>query len=254
MLADLIVDEVFGVLLLFARLGAAVMLMPGFGEHHVLPRARLLLGLGISLLLAPVLAAGLPPMPAEPLALAVLLGREVVVGLFLGAVARLALAAIHVGGSLVAMQSNLSAAAMFDPSEATQGTVPGAFLSTAALAVLFAADLHHLLLRGLAASYATLPVGGAIDWAAAGELMTRLAGNAIAVGARLAGPLILAGFLVNVGLGALGRMVPSLPIFFVALPLQLLLALVILELSLPAIASLFGDALVHGVAWLDRGG
>jgi flagellar biosynthesis protein FliR len=254
MLADLLAGEATTVLLLFARLGAALMTVPGFGEQHVLPRMRLLLALALSILVSPALAATMPSLPREPLALLALLVPEILVGLLLGFVTRLALAAIHAGGALIALQSGLSAAAMFDPNEATQGTIPGAFLAAAALTLLFAADFHHLLLRAIAASYSVFPVGAAIDPSAAGSLLIRLSGDALATGARIAAPLILAGLLVNLGLGAMGRMVPSFPIFFLALPVQLLLALAVLELSLPAAMALFGEAFVRSVGWLEPAG
>ena len=252
--ADLVAGEVGRVFLVFARLGAALMVLPGIGEHYVLPRLRLLLALALSLLLAPALAERLPALPAEPLRLAALLGPEILIGLVLGFAARLAMAAIHVGGSLIATQSGLAAAGMFDPNEATPGTIPGTFLTVAALAILFAADFHHLLLRAVAASYGVLPVAAPLDLAAAGELLVGLSASAITVGTRIAAPMILAGILVNLALGALGRMVPALPALFVALPLQLLLALVMLELALPAAMRLFAETLTHGVAWLDPGG
>jgi flagellar biosynthetic protein FliR len=254
MLADLLVGEIGSVLLVFARLGTALMVVPGIGEHYVLPRLRLQLALALSLLVAPALPARLPALPEEPLALAALLAPEILIGLVLGFAARLALAAIHVGGSLIATQSGLSAAAMFDPNEATPGTLPGTFLTVAALTILFAADFHHLLLRAAAGSYAVLPVAASVDLAAAAELLVGLSGAAIATGARIAAPMILAAVLVNLGLGALGRMVPSLPALFVALPLQLLLALVMLELALPAAMRLFAETLVRGVGWLDAAG
>jgi flagellar biosynthetic protein FliR len=254
----LVAGEVFAVLLVFARLGAALMLVPGFGEHHVLPRLRLLLAFCLSLLLAPTLAIALPAPPAEPLALAGLVVPEVVVGLLLGFAARLCLAAVHAGGSLIALQSGLSAAAMFDPSEAAQSTIPAAFLGTAALTLLFAADFHHLLLRAVAASCATFPLadplGGGLDREQAAALLVRLSAETIATGLRIAGPMIVAGLLVNLALGALGRMVPAFPVLFLALPIQLLLALVVLELSLPAALTLFGHAFGGGIAWLDGAG
>ena len=240
--------------LVFARLGAALMVLPGIGEHYVLPRLRLLLALALSLLLTPALAERLPALPEEPLRLAALLGPEILIGLVLGFAARLAMAAIHVGGSLIATQSGLAAAGMFDPNEATPGTIPGTFLTVAALAILFAADFHHLLLRAVAASYAVLPVAAPLDLAAASELLVGLSAAAVTVGTRIAAPMILAGILVNLALGALGRMVPALPALFVALPLQLLLALAMLELALPAAMRLFAETLTHGVAWLDPGG
>ncbi len=253
-LSDLLTGEALTVLLVFARLGAALMTVPGFGEQHVLPRLRLLLALTLSILISPALASRMPELPREPLALAGLLIPEILVGLLLGFVTRLALAAVHAGGSLIAMQSGLSAAAMFDPNEATQGTIPGAFLAAAALTLLFAAGFHHLLLRAIAASYTTFPVAAAIDPSAAGGLLLRLSGDALATGARIAAPMILAGILVNLGLGAMGRMVPSFPIFFLALPVQLLLALVVLQLSMPAAMTLFGEAFTHGVGWLEAPG
>jgi flagellar biosynthetic protein FliR len=251
---DLLAGEAFPIFLVFARLGAALMLVPGMGEHHVLLRLRLLLALALSLLVSPALAGTAPALPAEPLGLAALVGREIAVGLLLGLAARLALTAVHVGGNLIAVQSGLSAAALFDPGEAAQSTAPASFLTVAALALLFAADLHHLILRAIVASYATFPLAGGFDAADANEALVRLATDAIATGARIAGPMIAAGFVANLALGALSRMVPSFPALMLALPLQVLLALVVLELSLPAAMALFGRSLAQGLGWLDTGG
>lgn len=252
--AEIVAGGVGGVFLVFARVGAAMMVLPGFGERYVPPRLRLAFAILLSLLLAPIVVAPGGTIPTEPLALTARLLPELGLGLLIGFAARLALAAVHVGGSLIASQSGLSAAGMFDPNEATPGTLPGTFLTVAALAILFAADLHHLILRGLAASYALFPLGLPFDPAPAGELVLRLVGAMLATGARIAAPMILAGFLVNLTLGALGRMVPSLPALFLALPLQLLTAFLILQLSLPAALELFEGSLDAGLSWLQSGG
>ena len=246
--------EAWPLFLVFARLGSALMLTPGFGEHQVTARLRLLLALALSFLLAPALPAVWPPLPAQPLALLLPLTREILVGLLLGLTARFALAALPVGGSLLAMQSGLSAAAMLDPNEGMQSMLPASFLNAAALALLFAAGFHHLILRGLAASYAVLPAGAGLDLAAAGELLVRLGGAAIAIGFRLAAPLIVAGLVVNLALGVLGRMVPSLQLLSLALPAQLLLALLVIELSVPEALALFARGLQGMLAWLGPGG
>lgn len=245
--------EAWPLFLVFARLGSALMLTPGFGEHQVTARLRLLLALALSLLLAPALPAAWPPLPPQPLALLAPLAREIVVGLLIGLSARLALTALHVGGSLLALQSGLSSAAMLDPNEGLQSMLPASFLTAAALALLFAAGFHHLILRGLAASYAILPAGTGLDLAAAGELLARLGGMAIAIGFRLAAPLIVAGLVVNLALGVLGRMVPSLPLLSLALPAQLLLAMLVIELSLPEAMALFAQGLKDTLAWLGPG-
>jgi flagellar biosynthetic protein FliR len=250
---DFLEAEAGPILLVFMRVGAALMLVPGFGEQHVMPRLRLLLAFGLSLLLAPALAADLPALPSSPAALAALVAQEILVGLLLGFLARWCLAALHVGGSVIAMQSGLSAASMFDPNEAVQSTVPAIFLTAGAMALLFAADFHHLLLRAVAASYAVLPAGAGVDASDGGELLVRLGAEAIAAGVRVAAPMLVAGLVVNAALGALSRMVPSFQVLSLALPAQLLLALLVLELSVPAAMRLFADNLAHNLAWLDPG-
>ena len=252
MLADVLVEELFAALLVFARLGTALMIVPVFGERYVLGRLRLLLGLLLSAALAPTLR-GLPTAPAEPAVLALLVGGEVAVGLFLGAVTRLVMAALHVAGTIAAMQSGLSAAAFFDPNEATQGTLPGNLFATTALAAMVAADLHHLLLRALAASYARLPAGAGLPAEDALRLLTTLGDAAIRTGLELAAPFVLASLLANLALGVLGRLMPALQLLSLALPLQLLLAIGLMLLTIAGVLAGFGRFLEGALAFLDTG-
>jgi flagellar biosynthetic protein FliR len=243
-LSDVLVGQVFAVLLVFARLGAALLLFPGFGESQLDPRLRLWLGLFTSALVAVALGDRLPGPPPEAAAFAALVGTEVLVGLAIGALVRLALAALQVAGAIVALQSGLAAASFFDPSEATQGTVPGALLSTVFLALLVASDGHHLLLERVVAGYSGLPPGRLPDAEDLLALAARLGGAAIATGLGIAAPVLVASFLANVALGLLARLVPTLQVLFVALPLQLLLALSALGLAL-------GSGVVAALRFLD---
>lgn len=244
-LAGMLTGELLAVLLVFARLGAAVMLLPGFGESHVNPRLRLWLGLSTSLLVAGALGDRLPPVPTEPAALAALLGREVLVGLAIGGAVRLALAALQVAGSIVALQSGLAAAAFFDPSEATQGTLPGALLSTTFLVLMFATDAHHWLLLRIVAAYAVLPPVPALPEGDLVAVVARLGNAAFGIALAVAAPVLVASFLGNLALGLLARLVPTLQVLFVALPLQLVLAL-------SALALAFGAGLATALRFLDR--
>lgn len=253
MLADLLSEELFAGLLAFARVGTALMIIPVFGERYVLGRQRLVLGLMLSAALAPTLG-NLPPQPAEPANLALLVGGEIAVGILIGAVTRLAMAALHVAGTIAAMQSGLSAAAFFDPNEATQGTLPGNLFATTALAVMVAADLHHLLLRALASSYGRLPPGAGLPVGDAVQLLATLGDAAIRTGLELAAPLVVASILANLALGVLGRLVPALQVLTLAMPLQLLLALGLMLLTLAGVVAGFGRFLHESLAFLDAGG
>ena len=67
-----------------------MMLLPGFGEVYVPQRYRLLLALIMAGLLTPVLAPMLPPCRRARPQLVVMVGGEVVIGVFIGTLARIA--------------------------------------------------------------------------------------------------------------------------------------------------------------------
>ena len=207
------------------------MLMPGFAEAYVGARIRLLLALAVSVVLAGPLAPSLPALPAAPLELAGLVGGEALIGLFLGVTARVVFAALHVAGTTIAFQSGLAAAAIFDPNEGTPGTLPGNFLITTALVLLFVTDGHHMLLEALAASYARLPAGALPPLGDMADLLTRLLGQAFALGVRISAPLLLVSLLMYLGMGVLNRLMPTFQVFFIALPLQILVAFATIMLS-----------------------
>jgi flagellar biosynthetic protein FliR len=247
MLAELVAQDLFAVLLIFVRAGSAFMVLPGFSEAYVWARVRLLLALVVSVVLAGPLGPAMPALPAAPLELGRLLAGEALLGLFLGFTARFAFAALHVAGTALAFQSGLAAAAIFDPNEATQGTVTGNFLTTTALVLLFVTDSHHLVLQALAASYAGLPAGAAPPLGDMAELLVRLLDQAFAVGVRIAAPLLLVSLLMYLGMGVLNRLMPTFQVFFIALPLQMLAAFATIMVSfgagLLAFFTLFEDAL-----------
>lgn len=220
--------NVFAWLLVFTRVGTAFITLPGVGEAFVAQRVRLLLALFVSLLLVPVLSSRLPPMPTATPALVLLIAGEAFYGAFIGLVARLIVVAVETAGMIIAMQISLSNASVFNPSMSSQGSQVGALLGMTALILLFATNLHHLLLLAVADSYTvflpgTVPVYG--DFA---NTYGKLMDESFAIGAQLAAPFIVMGLVFYLGLGLLSRLMPQLQIFFVAIPAQIYLGLALL--------------------------
>jgi flagellar biosynthetic protein FliR len=254
MLPELLVDEAFRLLLIFVRIGAALAIMPGLAEIYVAARVRLLLAFGLSVALVGPISPTLPALPAEPLALARLLAAEVVLGLFIGSAAKIMFAALHIAGTTIAFHSGLATAAVFDPNEASQGTLPGNFLTITALVLLFVTDSHHLLIEALAASYATLPPGDALPLGDMAELLARLADQAFGLGLRLAAPIVLVSVLTYLAMGVLNRLMPTFQVFFIALPLQILAAFATVMLTFAAGLLAFFALFEGGLAGLGLGG
>ncbi len=239
MLAQALPAEVFAFFLVFARIGAALMLMPGFGELYVSARYRLVFAGALTLILTPVLAQGLPAMPESPLRVTMLLMGESAIGAFLGLVGRVILAALHVTGTVIAFQSGLANALTFDPVAAEQSAVTALFLSTAGILVVFAADLHHVMLRALAMSYNVLPSGVMPPVDAFSRVMARLVSDIFILGVQLAAPFIVVGLVFYLGVGVLARLMPQVQIFFVAMPIQIFLGFAVFAIVAGAILGWF---------------
>lgn len=248
MLAHLLSGQAFGVLLVFARVGAALMLLPGFSAAQVTPRIRLILGLFLSLLLWPVLADQLPPLPATPVALGLLLAGEVAVGAFLGALTRVLLAAVHVAGTLTSLFASLANALVQDPVSEQQASTIAGFLTTVAVLLIFVTGLHRLMLEALVASYDVFPAGAALATGDMADALARTVAASFALGLRMAMPFLIIGFTYTLGLGLLGRLMPQLPVFFFGLPAQISLQLWALMLTLTALMLAFVGGFGDGIA------
>ena len=248
-LVDILSREVIVFGLVFCRIGAAMMVLPVFGERYVLSRARLWLALAVSL----VITAVVPPAignTTEPTSIAAIVATELVVGLFIGATVRLLLAVSHLAGGIIAMQSGLASAAFFDPAEGTQGSGIGNFLTMLILVLLLVGDGHHMMLQGLSASYRVIP-SGELPVADMSEVFTRMSTLAFEVSLRIAAPLLLAGILLNVVSGVMNRLMPSFQVMFVIMPLQIAMAFAVLMLSLYVTADLAMEYFHTSLRWLD---
>jgi flagellar biosynthetic protein FliR len=247
-LSDLVAREVLVCFLVFARVGTAMMILPMFGEPWLTMRGRLATALVVAFVLVPASGVQAPNAP-DPARLFVPVVSEMAVGAFLGLLVRSVFTALHVAGSIIAMHAGLQVASMFDPNEASQSTIPSTLLSTAVLTLMFASDAHHLLLAGLARSYAVLPFGMLPDLGYLSLALTKAGSRAFDLAFRVAGPVILVALLLNAVLGVMNRMMPTLQVLFVAAPLQIMAGLVVLAAAMGAIGSLSLRAVA--LAWTD---
>lgn len=250
MIEQLLPANVFGALLIFARVGSALMLLPGFGEFYVMSRYRLLLAGALSLLLTPVLGPMLPPIPAGTAQLVTSVGSEVVIGLFLGTVARVLLSALDTAGYVASLQLGLSAAQVFNPMLAQQGTVTSSLYSVLGVLLIFLTDLHHMLLRAMVDSYDVFAPGVLPPVGDLSDAMARSVAAAFGLGIEMTAPFIVLGTVFFVSIGVVGRLVPQLQVMFVIQPLQILGGLLVFAFVLAAGMQWFIEAFARQFAQL----
>ncbi|MBR0683101.1 flagellar biosynthetic protein FliR [Roseomonas eburnea] len=231
----------FQAVLAFARLGAAVMALPGLGEEEVPAAIRLGLGLGLVVMLLPGLTERLPAPPDDAGEAARLILLEVLVGLWLGGLARIVVLAMAVAGQAIALLLGLAQALVPDPALGGMGTATGRFLALAATVLVLGSGLYLLPLRALTDSYALLPPGDPFPAEAGVEAIAAAVAESLALSLRLAAPFVLAAIVINVALGLLARIAPQVQVYFLAIPGQVLLGLALLAALMPPLLGAFGE-------------
>jgi flagellar biosynthetic protein FliR len=238
-LEQLVSINLFQFFLVFARLGGAIMLLPGFGEAYVSPRIRLVFALTVSLALMPMIADRLPLLPAGMGEFAGLLVMEIGIGIFFGMIARLILLGVQTAGSVIALQIGIASALVADPTTQQQAAVTGNFLLALTVVLIFATGLDHMTLRGLVGTYAIFPPGQIPPMGDVADHAARIVADSFAVAMAMTAPFLVYGIVFAVALGLLARLMPTLQVFFIAMPIQILAGFALMAVALTAMMLYF---------------
>jgi flagellar biosynthetic protein FliR len=226
-------------MLVFARVGAMVMLLPGLGESNIPVRIKLAVAVLLTLVILPLhrQAYQIDMQSAAPLV--VMMIHELIVGIVLGATARVTLSALQVGGAVIAQQMGLGFVTSVDPTQGQQGVLIGNFLTMLGVTLLFATDSHYLVIAALNDSYAVFSPGDLMPSGDIAALASRAFTAAFRLGMQLSAPFLVFGLVFNIGLGVLARLMPQMQVYFVGVPLSILAGFLIFSLVLVAMMSTF---------------
>lgn len=223
----------FAYIILFARIGAMMMLLPALGEQMIPMRLRLSFALAFTLVLFPLLSDIMPAMPAALDGMIGILGHELAIGLMIGAIVRLTVMATQVAGAIVAFQTGLSGAMTADPTmSGMQSAVFASFLSFLGVTLIFATDLHHVALAAIYDSYMVFSPTDPLMIEDAMQMAIRTLAGAFTVGVQMAAPFVVFGLVFNLGAGILARLMPQLQVYFVLMPANIIVGLLLFAVLL----------------------
>jgi len=228
-------------MLVFARIGAMVMLLPGLGETNIPVRIKLAIALLLTLIILPLHRADYHIDMGSMAALLVLMVYEILIGVVLGATARVTLAALQVSGAVIAQQLGLGFVTSVDPTQGQQGVLIGNFLTLLGITMLFATDSHHLVIAALNDSYSIFSPGEVMASGDVAALATRAFTAAFRLGMQLSAPFLVFGLVFNIGLGVLARLMPQMQVYFVGVPLSIMAGFLIFGIVLAAMMGSFLD-------------
>ena len=242
---------VFGLALI--RISAFFFTWPLFSQFTVSSPIKVLFSLAVTACVLPsVSRAGLPKDAIE-VGLMWIAAKEAFVGLFLGFISRLLFYAIEAGGNVISTSMGLSSATVFNPASGSNSTVLEKFFLVIATLLFLALNAHHSFLTAIVESFTAVPISPTgIDLAALG--VERGGGQMIQqvtiAGLKMAAPVMVVIFFLNVAMGIIGRAVPQINVLVTSLPVNIVAGLLVLVVTLPAMMVLLDKELVSFADYL----
>ncbi len=250
MIATILPEVMVLYVLIFARLGALVMLMPALGEQAIPARIRLAFALVLTFVFYPLLSGRLPQGLSDDFAgLVFALISEILIGLAFGLLSRMLLSAAQTAGASIASAMGLGFAQTVDPTMGQQGAIVGSFIAVTGMALIFAADLHHVAIAGIADSYTMFPPGEAVPVGDFRDAAVMTAAESFKVGIQISAPFMVFGLVFNLGIGVLAKLMPQLQVYFLAAPVSIFVGLALIAFL---VSTMMGLYFVHVEAGLAR--
>ena len=228
-------------MLCFARIGTMIMLLPGLGELTVPSRIRLTVALVLTAVIMPLHRSAYQLDLREFLPVVQMLFQELLIGAVLGLLSRLTVSALQVAGVVVAQQMGLGFVTAVDPTQGQQGMLVGNFLAVLGITMIFATDLHHLVIAALNDSYIIFKPGEIPVLGDVAHALSNTVAGAFRIGVQIAAPFLVFGLLFNMGLGILSKLMPQMQVFFVGMPLSIMIGFLILIMVVGAMMMTFLD-------------
>ena len=212
------------------RISGVMMFPPFFNSSEIPLQVKAGLTLALTALLFPV--AGVVALKSDVLGWVRVVGSEMVIGLMLGLAMQMVFEAAQFAGQVVGVQTGFSLITLLDPQTNADTPVLSIFQQLIVLMIFFQLNVHHWLLRGLAASFHYLPPGAPLTHSLAGAALLHSAGSIFLIGMEIAAPVMVATVIADIALGFLGKASPQLPVVLVGLSIKNILGLTVLAASL----------------------
>lgn len=228
-------------LLVLVRIGAMLLLLPILGSMSIPFQVRVSLGLAMTLVVLPSIPDTAIRLPKDAPDFFLLVFREAVVGLLVGWVFSLVFQVVEIAGALIDTQAGFSMIELFDPITGQSSHLFGQFLVAASSVSFMVSGAMGRMVVVLADSFVALPLDSArLRADAVSPQLQTMAITAFSTGVQLAGPVLMALFMVTLVMAVVSRIMPAMNAWMLAMPLQMVVACAVTAAGLPWMMHVFG--------------
>ncbi|HCT84549.1 MAG: flagellar biosynthetic protein FliR [Candidatus Margulisiibacteriota bacterium] len=218
-------------LIVLLRISGIFVLSPVFGAASLPQRVKVFASVFFSFVILPQVVATSFEIPMDFLGYAIILFRELLVGVIIGFAAMVIMNIIQFAGKMVDMGMGLHMASVVDPMNRDQASVIGQLFYFIAILIFLLTNSHYYLISAVVKSFEVIPINGLVIDGRIIDLLLNLFTRIFSIGFQIAMPIAGILFILTFTLGIMSKTVPQLNVFFVGIPLQIIIGLILLMFS-----------------------
>lgn len=225
-------EEILIFFLIICRITGIFFLVSPFSDSNIKPLFRISFAIATAVLMYQQISVIIQPVVlavgSNGIGLLMLIVIELGLGLALGTIVKTLTLSMQVAGLTIASQIGLSSAVFMDPAQQNQNSVLGIFLTLLTTLMILESGLHIRIIGGFLDSYNKIPVGSFFShYDDFMSLFIQSIGKMWNSGLQISMPFILVNLVLLIGTGVLAKLMPQLQIFFILLPIQILIGIVV---------------------------
>ncbi len=235
-------------LIVFIRISSIFLTAPIIGSRNFPFIGKIGLAFIISLLLFPIIDKDIV-LPKDILSFLIVILNQVIIGVLIGFTAYVIFIAIQLAGQIIDLQMGFGIVNVIDPLSNMQVSIIGQFQFILGILIFLVINGHHYLFKALTDSFFLIPLTSAGITNATVEKLIDIFYGMFVIAFKIAGPATVALLLTNVTLGFIARTIPQINVFIVGLPLNILVGIAAVFLSLPVIINMLNS--LFNTMWDD---
>lgn len=228
-------------ILTFLRISIILYLLPFFGGKSIPKTVKAALLLVLTFAVWPQLSFPGSLMPASPWQMLVLVIGEVLIGLILGLMVRVLIAAVQTGGHIIGFQMGFAMVNVMDPITGVNEAVTAHFLYMCTMLTFLTLNGHLYLLKAIGQSFEFIPPGGLLLTPDMANLVFDFSKLMFTLAIKIAAPVLGAVLIVDLALALIGRAAPQMHILVVGMPIKITVGFLFLTFVFGILARYVAD-------------
>lgn len=242
-------DKIIILILILVRTSGLFLMAPVFSDKSIPKLVKVGMILLLSLILIPTIPESGSLQVDSLMQLLGLVFNEILIGFIIGLFFRFIFVGVMIGGAIIGHQIGFMFAMTFDNNQAAQVSIVSRFWYIIAILFFLSINGHHMIINAFADSFGVIPLGNFNNMGTVGEMIIRYSAYMFVIAIKIASPIMITLFLIDMSLGTIAKMMPTMNVFFIGMPIKNGVGLLMMAMSMP----LFVYVIEKTLSYFDNG-